>query len=75
MAYVIGTAYTRPAVKTGHKVFDLVKTALLDALNTKKIDYRQLDGFITVPSLAEPRFMVISFYYSIIYLNIFALFF
>lgn len=59
-AHIIGYGYTVPAIKSGVKVFDMIKNALemsFKSLNRSNVTLSSLDGIITMPSIAEPKFM------------------
>lgn len=56
-ARIISAAYTKPATKTNQTVYELIKSSLISALNSTDLTLSHLDGLITVPSLAEPKFM------------------
>ena len=57
-ARIIATSYSKPATKSGRSVYELVSSTLQKVLNDNQLDIKMLDGLITVPSLAEPKFMV-----------------
>ncbi len=56
-AHIIGCGYTKPAIRSGAKVFDLMRKSLYLSLGDSCLDFSLLDGIISLPSLAEPKFM------------------
>lgn len=54
---IISTGLTKLGKKTGQKSSDLMQQALEIALSNIGIKLKQLEAIISVPSLAEPRFM------------------
>jgi acetyl-CoA acetyltransferase len=56
-AYIIGYGYTKPSIKTGLTVSQLLTKALQCALDSCGVRREQLDAMIGFPALADPRFM------------------